>query len=180
MDLQTLNELVEDIHEEFPDFELLYKKDSTFMKVLDFLLKLITLWRMKTFMTRFVTTIGEKVYLPEAWDQRSETSKIITLRHERVHMRQKAKYTSFGFSFLYLFFPFPVVFAYYRAKFEKEGYEESMRGIAEYNGVHILRKDRVKQNIVEHFTTAQYFWMWPFRSSIERWYDSVVEKLEAG
>ena len=93
-------------------------------------------------------------------------------------MRQKKKYTSFGFSFLYLFFPLPIGLAYFRKKFEMEAYAESIRSLAFYHSVSLVKRAKVREQFIGYFTTAQYFWMWPFRSSIERWYDGVVKDLE--
>lgn len=177
MKRQTLNELVDEITQEFPDFKLVPKADSTFMKVLNVCLLIITFGQMKAFMTRFTTTIGDTVYTNTAWDERSEVSKIITLRHERIHMRQKKRYTAFGFSFLYLFVFFPIGLAYFRAKFEKEAYEESIRSVAFYVGIDRVKHPEFRKQLVDHFTTSQYFWMWPFRSAVERWYDGVVKEL---
>jgi hypothetical protein len=179
MERQTLDELLAEITKEFPTFELIPKSGSTFMKVLDFLLKLITFWQMNSFMTTFTTTIGEKVYTSSSWEVLTEVSKIITLRHERVHMRQKKKYTSFGFSFLYLFFPLPIGLAYFRKKFEMEAYAETIRSLALYHTLSVVKRVKVRGWLIDHFLTSQYFWMWPFRSSVERWYDGVVEELES-
>ncbi len=178
MERQTLNELVDEIAQEFPDFKLVKKADSKFMKVLDVLLRIITFNQMKTFMTNFTTTIGDTVYTNTEWEKRSEVSRIVTLRHERVHMRQKNRYTSFGFSFLYLFFPFPIGLAYFRKKFEMEAYEESIRSLVFYHSLSVVQASRTRANFVKHFTSAQYFWMWPFKKSVERWYDGVVKELE--
>jgi hypothetical protein len=177
MERQTLNELVDEIAQEFPDFELIPKADSRFMKVLDVLLRIITFNQMKAFMSGFITTIGEKVYTSSKWDENSEVSRVLTLRHERVHMRQKKKYTFVLFAFLYLFFPFPIGVAYFRKKFEMEAYEESIRSLAFYYSIDVVKAAKTKERFVSHFTTAQYFWMWPFRSSVERWYDGVVKEL---
>ena len=99
------------------------------------------------------------------------------LRHERVHMRQRRKYTMPLFSFLYLFFPLPIGLAYFRAKFEWEAYEETMRAVYEYCGPDFLKREAFKENVISHFTTAQYAWMWPFRSTVEKWYDEAVRKI---
>jgi len=98
------------------------------------------------------------------------------MMHERIHMRQRNRYGGFLFSFLYLFFPFPIFFAYYRMKFEKEAYEETMYAVVlvyDNDAAEMLRASR--DHIVSHFTSATYFWMWPFKKSIERWYDASME-----
>jgi hypothetical protein len=174
----ALDSCVAKIKEEFPDFKLVPKEESTLMKVCDFLLKLITFWQMRVFMTQFTTTIGYTVYTPTTWDAFPELSQVGVLTHERVHMRQRKKYGWFLFSFLYLFFPLPTLFAYYRRKFEQEAYAESMRYLAERRGVGILEDPSCRESFVEKFTTAQYFWTWVIRSHVERWYDRVLAQLK--
>ncbi len=170
--------LLDDLYLEFPGFEIVYKSESMLMKVIDVFLKLITFGQMSRFMTRFITTIGYKVYVNDRWDAMPAVSKLVVLQHERVHMRQREKYGAFLFSFLYLLFPLPTVFAYYRTKFEKEAYEETLRAMKRYHGIGFLRRMTTRTVFVRHFINEEYFWMWPFRDSIERWYDEMVESLE--
>ncbi len=176
-----LGDLGMQIRKEFPKFKIVRKSTSTLMKAIDIFLKVITFGQMKRFMT-FVTTVGTTVYVFEEWSERSTTSRIIILRHERVHMRQRKKYGSFLFTFLYLFFPFPVFFAYYRRKFEMEAYEETMKSLVDLlpaTSKRTLRSSTFKEAMVKHFTTAEYFWMWPFKGAISRWYDEAVKRLES-
>jgi hypothetical protein len=168
--------LLKDIKLEFPDFEIIKKQQSSFMKFLDVCLKAITLGQMKNFMTSFITTIGNKMYVTEAWDSRSVSTKAITIRHERVHMRQSKKYGKFLFSFLYLLAPLPTVLAYYRTLFEKEAYAESLKAYHEYYGTKFFTQ-ALKNDIVSHFTSAEYVWMWPWKNSIEKWYDDVIADI---
>jgi len=164
------------IRKEFTGFEIIQKSSSFKMKAIDLFLKVITFWRMKTFMVDFVTTVGEKVYVPAKWAKWPEKNKMIILRHERVHMRQARKYTRPLFSFLYLFFPLPGFLAYYRTKFEREAYEESMRATFYFYGGHVLDGAMYRRDMINHFTTAEYFWMWPW-GGVERWYDETVRKI---
>ena len=173
-------ELEREIREEFPKFKVVPKSESTLMKVADICLKLITFWQLRTFMTRFTTTVGYTVYVTDSWASMSPVSKMVLLRHERVHMRQRRKYGSFLFTVLYLFLFFPVGIAYFRAKFEKEAYAEGMRAMLELlpeTGVSTLQSKQFRDRTVRHFTTAEYFWMWPWKRSIERWYDETVRRL---
>jgi len=168
--------LLEEIRAEFPDFKLVKKPDSGLMKAIDLGLRVITFGKMNTFMKSFITTVGNTVYVPETWDSKSASAKAITMRHERVHMRQAKSVGRFKFSLLYLLFPVPVVWAYYRTKFEKEGYEESLRAYHDYYGKKFFTQ-ALKDNVVKHFTSADYFWMWPWKTDIERWYDETVSKI---
>lgn len=171
-----LDELIEDIKKEFPSFKIVLKQESERMKAIDVFLRIITFNTMQKFMTDYTTTVGYTVYVGRGWYSRSEKSRVITLRHERVHMRQRKKYGFVLFSFLYLLCA-PTLFAYWRAKFEKEAYEESMRASAELYGAHMLQA--IRGNIVDHFLSADYFWMWPFRKSVEKWYDAAAERVIA-
>jgi hypothetical protein len=136
---------------------------------------------MTTFMTSFTTTIGYTVYVPTLWDLKDEAHRMVTLSHERIHMRQRQKYGSILFSFLYLLVFFPAGLAYFRAKFEKEAYAESMRAMIRYiphTTVDTLRNRLVVRSAVKHFTSSQYLWMWPFEKSVEKWYLEEVQKIE--
>lgn len=164
---------------EFPGFVIIQKRDSFMMKAIDVILRGITFGKMKNFMTGFITTIGQKVYVPETWDYYDTVDKLEIIRHERVHMRQARKYGRVLFSIMYLFLPLPGGLAYFRKKFEMEAYEESLRTMHRYLGPSALNNMQ-KKFIVSQFTSASYFWMWPFQKSVEQWYDSTVEKIKSG
>lgn len=153
------------------------KSESTLMKVIDIFLKVITFWQMDTFMTGFITTMGTTVYVTDSWEP--SPSRAVTLRHEMCHMEQSRRYTRILFSFLYLFVFLPGGLAYFRAKFEKEAYEESMYGAAQIGGPGALLRDAYRANIIGHFTSAEYFWMWPFKKSLDKWYDAAHSRVLA-
>jgi hypothetical protein len=171
----SLQDLIVEIQKEFPKFEIIKKEDSFLMKAIDIFLKIITLGKMKTFMSDFITTIGYKVYVPSGWEL---MDKVTILCHERVHMRQANKYGRLWFSFSYLFLWAPTVFAHFRKKYEQEAYEESLRCIAKTGGIKYIEDKLYRENVIAHFTSAEYFWTWPFRKSIETWYDSTVKKIQ--
>lgn len=170
-----MEDLLAEIRQEFPKFSLVPKETSSFMKLLDLLLKVITLWRMKDFMRTFTTTIGYIVYVPSGWKMRPLKSRNIILRHERVHMRQRAR-LGLWYSISYLLFPLPVVWAYFRMKYEMEAYEESLRAVAEYYGTASFTPV-MRRSFVGHFTGPEYFWTWPWKARIERWYDSTLARI---
>jgi hypothetical protein len=175
MDLLELSSVRRDLEKEFPTFVLIPKSESFFMRLIGFLLKVLTFGKMNSFMDSFTTTIGFTVYTPAKWETYSPMSQAVTLRHERVHMRQQKKYSRIVFGFLYLFVVLPIGLAWYRAKFEMEAYEESLRAYQEYGAD--ITGPALRESIVGHFTTAQYAWMWPFRGHVERWYDETVTKV---
>lgn len=170
-----LQQLTRDIADEFPDFRVIKKQDSRFMKVIDLVLRVITLGKMTTYMTDFITTMGTTVYVPDYWYSLPETSRMTVLRHERVHMRQAQRYGRLLFSLLYLLVPLPLGLAYFRMRFEREAYEESIAAMFEYHGIDVFNVN-VCNNFIRHFVSAEYFWMWPFRQSLERWFWSTVDK----
>ncbi len=168
-----LAEIERSIAAEFPQFKVVKKSESQFMRLIDVLLRIITVGAMKKFMDSFTTTIGYTVYVPTDWTKRSETTRAITLRHERVHMRQRQKY-GFAFNLLYLL-ALPCYRAFFRTQFEKEAYEESMKALQEYYGGNILASQR--ENFISYFTGPSYFWMWTKREDIEAWYDSAASRI---
>lgn len=167
-----------EVKREFPAFRIVRKEDSSLMKLVNGFLFFITLGQMRDFMKKFTTTLGCTVYVPGDWRELTVIQRIITLRHERVHMRQRARLTIPLFTFLYVFCPLPGGLAYFRTRFEKEAYEESIRSTLELypNGAALLMKPAVKKMMVENFTGPAYFWMWPFRKGIEAWYDDAVAR----
>lgn len=174
-----MEELLEDIRKEFPAFKMVPKADSWFMKTLGVLLAIITFGQATEFMTRFHTTVGYTVYTSSSWPGMTKQSKIILLRHERVHMRQRKKLGFLLYTFLYLLFPLPAVFAYYRMRFEREAYTETMRAVAELypGGLEILKRADYRKKMLGHFTSAEYFWMWPFKGGINAWFDDTLAEL---
>jgi len=168
--------LLEEVKREFPEFKIVKKTESSLMKAIAAFLRLITFGKMNSFMDKFITTLGQTVYVPSSWDANSPATNAITIRHERVHMRQSRDHGSVKFSLLYLFAYLPIGLAYYRTKFEKEAYEESLRAVHDYYGSKFFTK-ALKENVVNHFVSAEYLWMWYNRKHIEEWYDVTVEQI---
>lgn len=153
---------------EFPKVSITSKGDSWFMRALARLMPF-----NKTFMTNFVTTIGNHIWVPDDWELTPAFVRACVLRHEMVHLRQQRRYGMVLYTFLYLFFPLPFVVAWGRAFLEREAYAETIRARAEYFGEKDVRA--AKDYVLHHFTSGEYGWMWPFRRSLERWYDDVVK-----
>lgn len=175
---QVYTELVNDVRSEFPEFRIVNKEASGWMRAMDFCLLVLSCGLTSGFMTRFVTTIGYTVFVPEGWADRDYLEKAKTIRHERVHMRQRKRMGSLRYSLTYLFWPLPVVFAAGRRDLEQEAYAETLRAEVEYYGPSALKDQELRAKIIKHFMSAQYFWMWPFRKSIEAWYDALVLKMD--
>lgn len=173
----TFDDLCIEVKNEFPKFILVEKQDSWLMRVIGWLLLVLTFGSQREFMVSFITTLGYTVYTPSVWPHLSEQTRMEVLRHERIHMRQARKYTPFFFSLLYLLPILPLGLAYFRAKFEMEAYTETMRAAREFNGPKVLQNAAYKKVIVDHFITGQYGWMWPFKKTVEGWYDDAAKKI---
>ena len=169
--------LLREIEEEFPGFRLIRKDHSASQRAIDLLLKVFTLGGQREYLTCYQTTIGKTVYVCCDWDRLPAAQRYITMRHERAHLRQFRRYTLPLMALLYIFVPFPVGLAWFRAKFEKEGYAETIRAAAEVHGLQHVTRPAYRDYVISQFTGGAYGWMWPFRRGLERWYDSVVATL---
>jgi hypothetical protein len=165
------------MYEEFPKSSIRAKRGSRLMRAIDLVLKIITFGQQRSFMTAFVTTVGVTVYVPDSWESRPSTNKAITLLHELVHMRQRRKYGVLLFPLLYLFVPLPTVFALCRRNFEREAYEESMLAQAQTWGIGAVEDAKYKEDIISQFVGPSYFWAYPFRASMEKWYAGALERI---
>jgi hypothetical protein len=162
---------------EFPDYTIVLKTNSWFMRFLGKLMYAMTFGHSNSFM-EMVTTIGTTVYVPKDWDRREPEARLVTLRHERVHMRQSRTWGPL-FSVAYLLLPLPILFAWCRTIWEREAYEESMRTRVELRGIKSIDNSVYRAHILGHFSGPSYFWAWVLKSSNEKWYDSVVARLRA-
>lgn len=150
----------------------------------------------KQFMTNYVTTIGNTIYFPEADHFKNPNIVSLITAHELVHVEQGSKLTLPLFWFLYLFpqclallalLAIPLFFinftygiialcmllflapipAYWRAKFELEGYTMSLVARALQMNERQLGLD-VDELVVDiefydkQFVGAGYYFMWPF------------------
>lgn len=174
-----LYELCEEVRSEFPSFKIVFKDESLMMKAINVFLMAVTLGRMRAFMTGFITTVGETVYVPSDWDSLGEVSRCVVIRHERVHMRQSRRYGRVLFSLAYLLLPLPAGLAYFRARLEMEAYAESVRALVEMTGTGVAFSQAYQQGLVDHFTTAQYLYMWPFPKTVKKWVTKAVDDAVA-
>jgi len=173
----VLTDFIEELHREFPSFRIVKKAESRFANAIDVALKILTLGGQREFMDRYYTVIGDTLYVPIGWEETDPIDAVITLRHERIHLRQRRRLTFPLMILVYLFLPLPLGLAYGRARLEWEAYSETLRATLELRGVEALRSTRLKERIVTQFTSPAYGWMWPFRSAVEGWYDAKVSEL---
>ncbi|ACY18530.1 hypothetical protein Hoch_6055 [Haliangium ochraceum DSM 14365] len=171
--------LLAQIREEFPGFRVVCKDRAPTQRAIHLGLLLVTAGRMRSYLSGYQTTLRRTVYVTPDWDRRDARERYITMRHERVHLRQFQRYGLLGMALLYVFLPLPMGLSYFRARFEQEAYTESIRAAAEIYGLEYVRSPRFRERIVSQFLGASYGWMWPFRRRVEAWYESVLSGLSA-
>jgi hypothetical protein len=169
--------LVDELRAEFPRLKIVRKDKSRLHRAIHVALRALTLGKMRTYLDSFQTTIGYTIYVTADWESRDPDQRYVTLRHEAVHVRQFRKLTIPVMALLYLFLPLPMGLAYFRARFEKEAYAESIRAAAEVWGMDYPRRPEYRTFVIDQFMGPSYGWMWPFRTSLERWYDAVLESV---
>jgi hypothetical protein len=170
---------MDEMRREFPNFRIVPKRGNALSRAIDLALRIVTLGGQRHYLTRYHTVIGDTLYVPETWDDMADLDRVILLRHERVHLRQRRRYGGPLMTFLYLIPFLPLGLAYGRARIEWEAYTETLRATAELCGPEALASRELRARIVDRFTGPDYGWMWPFRSTVEGWYDRVVRELQA-
>lgn len=175
---QRLDELLAELHDEFPRFRIVAKRESRLQRVLHYGLVAVTLGRVRDYMDSYHNTVGSTVYVTDDWDDKDANDRYVLLCHEREHMRQFRRFTAPGMMALYWLLPLPFGLAYFRARFERAGYEQTIRASAEVYGLHYVKDPSFRDYVVRQFIGAGYGWMWPFRRRIETWYDEVVADIE--
>ncbi len=167
--------LLRDIQAEFPSFAIVPKRDSRLQRFLHHVLKVVTLGGQRVYLTRYHTAMFGKLWVPDAWTSLGDEDRYILLRHERVHLRQRARWGEVGMAFLYLVPFLPLFLAYGRARIEWEAYAETLRATAELRGADAA--EALREHVVGRFVSGDYGWMWPFRRSVEGWYEEVMTEI---
>lgn len=162
---------------EYPAFRIVPKAGNPLSLAIDVGLRLITFGAQRHYMTRYHTVIGDTLYVPEAWKTMTDVARVILLRHERVHLRQRRRYGMVPFALLYLVPVFPLGLAWFRARFEWEAYRETLQATAELRGIEALDDPLLRHEIVRRFVSGDYGWMWPFPRAVGRWYDHALMQI---
>lgn len=173
----TSAEYLEALRREFPKLRFVRKSGDPFSRVLDRLLRIVTVGGQSAFMTRYVTTIGWTIFVPSDWDARADADRYVTLRHEAVHLRQFRRYGRLGMSLLYLLPILPMGLAFGRARLEWEAYAETLRATAEARGLSAAEDPALHDRIVRQFTSGAYGWMWPFPRTVRGWIGRTIEEI---
>src|SRR5262249_12378365 len=129
----------------------------------------LTFGGQRTYLSHYVTTLGHTIYVPDDFDAWPPDQAWQVLRHELVHVRQ---FERFGWALMILvygFFPLPAGLAWGRARLEWEAYRETLRAVAESEGIEAARDPALHRQIKSRFTGPDYGWMWPFPRMVQRW-----------
>jgi hypothetical protein len=138
------------------------------------LLRVVTFGAQSAYLDAYVTTLWHAVYVPADWEARPIEERWATLRHELVHVRQFERWGVL-MGLAYLLLPLPLGLAWFRMRFEKEAYEESLRAWHELGGRAACERRRA--HVLSQFTSGAYGWMWPFPRAMARWFDRFVASL---
>lgn len=177
--MERSQHLTREMQAEFPAFCIKPKRGDRLSLAIDVALRIVTFGGQRAYLTKYHTVIGDTLYVPDTWADLGDLDRLILLRHERVHLRQRRRYGAVLMTFLYLVPFLPLGLAYGRARIEWEAYTETLRATLELQGEAALTSPELREHIVRRFTGPDYGWMWPFRSVVERWYDQVVASLLA-
>lgn len=187
-DAERLQALEKRIKELVPSFEVRFKDESPFMKLLG-----KVMFFNKNFMSGYITTIGTKVYFPtrEAYHGDPRNS-FRVLAHEFVHVfdyvLNPAKF-ALGYLFPQVLFPL-AVFAFLgflspwfltflvfllclapipspmRTHWELRGHGMGLK-VEQWWGEPPEALDQAVSWSASHFVTADYWFMWPWRAEVE-------------
>ncbi|MCU1280586.1 MAG: hypothetical protein JWM53_4132 [bacterium] len=150
------------------------KADVWHQRAIHQLLRVVTLGAQSAYLDRYVTTLWHTVYVTDDWESRPIEERYATLRHELVHVRQFERWGVI-MAIAYLLLPLPLGLSYFRMRFEREAYEETLRVWHALGGRAACERRRA--HIVAQFTSGSYGWMWPFPRAMERWFDRFVSSL---
>jgi hypothetical protein len=171
------HELIDAICAEFPRFRVVPKAGNPLSHAIDVALRLITAGAQRRYLSHYHTVIGDTLYVPPGWVAMTDVDRVILLRHERIHLRQRRRMGTVLMTLVYLLPFFPLGLAYGRARIEWEAYCETLRATAELRGIEAARAPLLRSEIVRRFTGGDYGWMWPFRRQVESWYDEAVARM---
>jgi hypothetical protein len=186
----------------FPSLQVKYKDQSTFMKILGFLL-----FFNKSFMTDYTTTIGNTIYIPnENYIKLRPISGAVVFLHEMVHMYDQKRIGYLWFQLAYalpqililpaillfllswkIAIPAIILFAlpipsYFRMNFERRAYLSSLYTLQKLSERLQFNPKLDSQNtyFIECFVDSSYYFMWPFGGPITNDFQNATKLVQAG
>ena len=166
----------------FPRFSVT-ERDKSWLRRIFWLLKKVT----RQDYSSFTTTIFSTMYVGSDWGSSSSASKYKTLRHEMKHIDQfhrwplgrwawPVNHVLMGLAYLLIL---PIIWTL-RAKFEREGYTQSLLVEFELNGAFSDR--RMEENarwMADTFGGSAYLFMWRKKAAYA-WAMETQRKISAG
>jgi len=137
----------------------------------------VTFGSYRSFMSRFATSIGSSIYIPEEW---GVTTVDHILPHECRHIWQSRKGWHLGFALFYLFFPLPFKLAWGRFWSELDADREEWKAQLAAQGeaaFPTIRASAARRAV--SVCSVDYFWSWPKSWGTKR-YAEEAEKVIAG
>jgi hypothetical protein len=162
---------------EFPGFGIRRKRDSPLQFAIAVALGIVTLGGQRSYISKYHTVLFGTLWVSDAWEGMDDVARYVLLRHEHVHLKQRQRMGDVVMALVYLFPFFPVGLAWGRARIEWEAYIETIRATAETCGIDAARA--LENEIVHRYVSADYAWMWPFPTTIRRWFHDVLADIEA-
>lgn len=176
---RALAALMEDFARRRPPVRVVRKRAYWHQRAADVALRIVTLGGQRAYLTSYVTTLGHVIYVPDDFDEWPVAHRCEVLRHEAVHVAQFERLGWPLMALLYGLLPLPLGLAWFRARLEWEAYAETLRAVADLEGLEAARDPRLHAMIVRRFTGPDYGWMWPFPKTIARWIASELVAIEA-
>lgn len=204
-----LDGVVNAIQSYVPGFSLKLKSKSKLQK---FIGKIAAIWRNKSYMDLYWTTIGKTVYRPTMCDNGPAEGEWQVMLHEGRHVDDCYKLGPILYNFLYLFpqiigilgilytlvilpvvllgeplgllwgvlsllclTPFPSL---PRALIESRGYAVTM-AVAFWTNSVSNWEEYIKE-LTNHFVNSDYYYMWPYKTFITRYFNGILEDLKTG
>jgi len=141
-------------------------------KAIHWILLVLTFGKQNKFYTHYTTTIGRTIFYPAGWRFENATYKnCVILRHECDHVDWFLKFGLgnewlgiFVVGLLYLLFPLPVCFAWFRYVFERVAYRTSYYAALELG----LKPDI--EHYIEQLTGPKYLWTWILKDQVRAWF----------
>ena len=186
---QHLANILSAIEYEFPDFNIVDKRKSKLMRALS-----KVLFFNKNFMTRYITVIGNTVYIPtKDWVKEDAYRALSVFCHEWVHMKDNRRLGPL-FKLLYLspqIFSFLAVLGFWNPLWllflicllpvpSPTRSELEMRGYAVTMAVNWWLLE-IKPNYEwysKQFTSSAYYWMDPFKKDILKDLKKEFERIQ--
>ncbi len=168
----------DELQARFPRMRVIRKSDSRLCSVIDRVLSLITAGGQKSFLDRYVTTLGSRIYVPDDWPSWPAGHRYCVLRHEAVHVDQFRRFTWPGMVLLYLLLPLPLGFAAGRAGLEWQAYRETLVATWQVYGRDAAHSPSRVDDMVRRFTGPDYVWMWVHEAGVRRAISRFLARLD--